>query len=180
MLMPLFLLLPVQAVQAQSSGNLVTSAIVPNRFLVVYRNGEVPLQATALTRSLGGRLVQRQAKLGMGVVEAPPATAAAVFRQLQSSPDIEYAVHDRIVTARSLIGVRPAAPIRSGGTIPSTQSTVTASQNTADSYYTSAAGVGRATGGRLRQRHSRRPSLRPVEPEHGRRSAHCCAGQRRG
>jgi subtilisin family serine protease len=137
MLMPLFLLLPVQAVQAQSSGNLVTSAIVPNRFLVVYRNGEVPLQATALTRSLGGRLVQRQAKLGMGVVEAPPATAAAVFRQLQSSPDIEYAVHDRIVTARSLIGVRPAAPIRSGGTIPSTQSTVTASQNTADSYYTS-------------------------------------------
>ncbi|MHB1021469.1 MAG: S8 family peptidase [Acidobacteriaceae bacterium] len=127
--------------------NLVENAVVPNRFIVVYRNGVVPLQANAQARALGGRMVARQSLLGIGVVQASGASADAVLKALQRDSAVEYAVHDRIVTARSLLQIRPVAPTVPGGApplrprpmpiAPGYGVVVDGSQSSGDSYYTS-------------------------------------------
>lgn len=139
----LWLLMPVRAAFSQ---NLVEDAVVPNRFLVVYRNGAVPFQAGVQTRALGGHMVQRESLLGIGVVQAPMTSAGAVLKALQSDSAVEYAVHDRIVTARSLMDIRPVSPMRKDGPLhvlprpmpilPGTGISEGSNQNTADSYYT--------------------------------------------
>jgi len=92
--------------------------ILPNRYIVVYRN-VIPGDAETRTLALGVRLLHRHDRLGIATVQtlpsALPATAKLAqlpaeddqdtVRRLAAQPNVEYVFHDRIVTAHRL-GVR--------------------------------------------------------------------------
>ncbi len=86
----------------------VDPAIVSHRYIVVYRNGVIPGDAELRTRALSARLLQRNDRFGMAVVNTDTATMddAATLRHLAAQPNVEYVLHDRLVTA-SGITVRP-------------------------------------------------------------------------
>ena len=105
---------------------------VPTRFLVSYRNSAVPIDAEASVQRAGAHLVQRQNALGISVVQATTATAAAVRQQLAGDPHVQAIVEDRILTAHALQVTAAPAP-------------TTASS---DTYYSGPAGWAvRAVGG---------------------------------
>ncbi len=94
--------------------------IVPDRYIVVYRNGAIPAEAELQSRIAGARIVRRQDRLGMASVQTLAATAASakprsvsaesddVMRQLAAQPNVEYVFHDRIVTGNRL-HIKPVA-----------------------------------------------------------------------
>lgn len=101
---------------AQSSP--VAANVVPNRYLVVYRDGTVPVDAAARAQAAGARLIGRHTRFGIATVEIPHRTARpmlsgapsqsaaaddqAAMRALSAQPGVEYVLHDRIVTAHHL------------------------------------------------------------------------------
>lgn len=100
----------VAQTQAAEAGS-----IVPNRFIVVYRTATIPGDAESRARAAGTHILQRQERLGIATVEtlrragASPATAKivlatddATMRQLAAQPEVEYVLHDRIVTGHHL------------------------------------------------------------------------------
>ncbi len=96
------------------------SAIVPNRYLVVYRNGIIPADVETRVNSTGARLLSRNDSLGIAIVQTIQSSNSALERdsrspgtaetiavsRLAAQSDIEYVLHDRIVTAHHL-NVRP-------------------------------------------------------------------------
>lgn len=97
---------------------LETETIVPHRYLIVYRNGALPGDAEARARTAGTHLLQRNDHFGLAVVETNPEIAsphstfvrpqddAATLRRLAALPNVEFVLHDRIVSASHLI-LRP-------------------------------------------------------------------------
>jgi subtilisin family serine protease len=85
----------------------IDTAIVPHRYIVVYRNGVVPGDVELRTRALSARVMQRNDRFGMAVVNADANfTDEATLRHLTAQPNVEYVLHDRLVTASGII-VRP-------------------------------------------------------------------------
>jgi subtilisin family serine protease len=92
-----------------------TAPLVPNRYIVVYRNATIPGDAEAHTRAAGAYLLHRNERLGIASVESnanalhPHSTASAIqgdaetLRRLAAQPNVAYVFHDRIVTADRLI-----------------------------------------------------------------------------
>jgi subtilisin family serine protease len=91
------------------------SAIIPHRYLVVYRNGFIPGDVGARINSPDARLLWRNEQFGIAAVQtvqfqssALPRTLgqqeddAGVVRRLAAQPNVEYVLHDRIVTAHHL------------------------------------------------------------------------------
>lgn len=89
--------------------------IVPDRYLVVYRSASIPADAEARTRAMGVQLLRRQDSLGIATVAAiggnsanirPRALTASddteTMRQLAAQPNVEYVLHDRVVTGHHL------------------------------------------------------------------------------
>lgn len=76
--------------------------VIPGRFIVTYRNGAIPAAAEARTSSAGGALVLRHERLGIGIVQATPATASTVRAQLAADPAVQMVVEDRVVAAYAL------------------------------------------------------------------------------
>jgi subtilisin family serine protease len=70
-----------------------------HRMIVVYRNGSIPGNAEQTAKLAGGRLVRRHELFGAAIV----AGTAAVKAQLQSDPNVEYVVEDRVVTGSMLL-----------------------------------------------------------------------------
>lgn len=110
LLIPCFTVwLAATAVSAQST--LPVGASVPGRFLVSYRSGAIPAGAQALVERAGAHLVQRHEALGISVVQATAATAAAIRRQLAADPNVEAVVEDRVLTAHTLqVSAAPTSP----------------------------------------------------------------------
>ena len=84
-------------------------AAVPNRYLIVYRDGGIPLGAEAQVRSAGARMVGRIEPVGVAILETDTASGTAAVEALRSNPNVEYIVHDRLLSAHSL-AVRSAMP----------------------------------------------------------------------
>lgn len=96
------------------------SPIVPNRYLIVYRNAAIPADVGARVNSAGARLLWRNERFGIAVVQTiqsfhPPNARTATpletdetiaVSRLAAQSEVEYVLHDRIVTAHRLT-VRP-------------------------------------------------------------------------
>jgi subtilisin family serine protease len=121
------------------------SPIVPNHYLISYRNASIPGDAAAYTRLAGARMVQRHERLGVAVVQADgTADDATNMSRLAAQPGVDLVVHDRMVYAHQIatgpVGgyhnplARPLTPI----TMQVNQPPPTAAA--ADSYYNSPQG----------------------------------------
>ncbi len=122
--------LSLLAASAQSSSPV--GASVPTRLLVSYRNSVIPAGAEASVQRAGARIVQQHDALGISVVQATSATAAAVRQQLAADPNVQAVVEDRILTAHALQVTASPAPASA----------------TSDTYYSGPAGWAvRAVGG---------------------------------
>lgn len=78
-------------------------AIVPHRFIVIYRNAAIPGDATVRTHALGARILGRDDLLGIATVESGPATDdASAMRLLRSQPNVAWVIHDRVISATRL------------------------------------------------------------------------------
>jgi subtilisin family serine protease len=79
------------------------AGIAPNRYLVVYRNAVIPADAESHLRSASARLVRRNEHFGIAAVQSDPAQSdASAMRRLAAQPDVDYVLHDRIVSAQRL------------------------------------------------------------------------------
>ncbi|MBS1821107.1 MAG: S8 family serine peptidase [Acidobacteria bacterium] len=82
------------------------ATVVPNRYIVVYRNMAVPGDALLRTRAVGGRLLHRQERLGMTTVQVDTTESTrddeGIMQRLAAQPNVEYVVHDRIVTSHGV------------------------------------------------------------------------------
>jgi subtilisin family serine protease len=85
------------------------TAIVPHRYIVVYRNATIPGDAEARAHAAGTRLIHRNERFGMAIIAAPSnsgipdATDDAQFMQrLAAQPNVDYVLHDRTVAASHL------------------------------------------------------------------------------
>ncbi|MCU1224010.1 MAG: in-like serine protease [Edaphobacter sp.] len=91
---------------AQSNPEFDSNTIFPHRYIVVYRNATVPGDAEIRVRSAGALLLQRHDHFGIASVQSLSSTFdeddAATMRRLSAQPNVEYVVHDRIVTAHQL------------------------------------------------------------------------------
>lgn len=121
--------------------------VLPNRYIVVYRN-VIPGDAETRTLALGARLLHRHDRLGIATVQAtrsalpararlgPPSAEEDqdAIRRLAAQPNVEYVLHDRIVTARRLrIRALPES-------LNATFSVITGTAATYDTFYNSPQG----------------------------------------
>jgi len=121
-----------------------TAPIAPNRFIVVYRNATIPGDAEVRTRAAGANLVHRDERFGIAAVRSiaspnsvhPQSILASgdsdadIMRRLAAQPNVDYVVHDRIVTADRLT-LKPAVPATFSVIIGSTSQ-----PQPYDTYYT--------------------------------------------
>jgi subtilisin family serine protease len=84
---------------ALSGTSSAQAQIGQHRLIVVYRNGSIPGDAEQVTKLAGGRMVRRHELSGSAIV----AGTAAVKAQLQSDPNVEYVVDDRVMTGSMLL-----------------------------------------------------------------------------
>ena len=77
--------------------------ILPHHYIVVYRNSTVPADAETRVHAVGARLIQRSERFGIASVQSSPLDSDAdAMRRLAAQPNVDYVVHDRIVTASHL------------------------------------------------------------------------------
>jgi lantibiotic leader peptide-processing serine protease len=98
-----------------------TSSIAPQRYLVLYHNATIPTDAEARIAASGSRLTQRNEHLGIAAVQSDASEDdATTLRHLANQPNVDYVLHDRIVSAHRL----------RVQTIPATTNTQTATTTT--------------------------------------------------
>ena len=103
-----------------------TTSVVPNRYLIVYRNATIPADAAARVSSAGAHLLQRNEHFGIAAVQSTTVSQddATTIRRLAAQPNVAYVLHDRIVSAHRLqtravtpatlsIAINPAPPSNS-------------------------------------------------------------------
>jgi subtilisin family serine protease len=95
-----------------------TTSIAPHRYLVLYRNASIPGDAEARIASAGVHLTQRNEHLGIAAVQSSEQEDdATTLRRLASQPNVEYVLHDRILSAHSLrLRIINPAPVGITGT----------------------------------------------------------------
>ncbi|HWW97392.1 MAG TPA: S8 family peptidase [Edaphobacter sp.] len=87
---------------AQSS-QIDTSSIAPHRYLVLYRNATIPGDAESRVASTGAHLTRRNEHFGIAAVESTVSEDdASTLRRLAAQPNVDYVLHDRIVSAHRL------------------------------------------------------------------------------
>lgn len=80
-----------------------TSSVAPHRYLVLYRNATIPGDAEAHVASVGAHVIRRNEHFGIAAVESAVAEDdASTLRRLASQPNVDYVLHDRIVTSHRL------------------------------------------------------------------------------
>jgi lantibiotic leader peptide-processing serine protease len=91
-----------------------TSSIAPHRYLVLYRNATIPGDAASRVASAGAHLTARNEHFGIAAVESTlHEDDANTLRRLAAQPNVDYVLHDRIVSAHSL-RLQPIAPASVG------------------------------------------------------------------
>ena len=99
LVLPLALCFTAFAASAQS----VAGAIVPHRYLLVYRNTTIPSDAEARAHAAGARLIRRDEHFGITTVQSNSTQDdATTMRLLAAQPGVEYVLHDRVLTAQHL------------------------------------------------------------------------------
>lgn len=130
-ILSLALVAPLHA-QSTSSRDTLPSPIVSHHYLVVYRNAIIPTDAEARAISAGARLTQRNPHFGIAAAQSlSTADDATTMRRLAAQPNVEYVLHDRLVTAHRL-HIQPI--------LHPTFSVVLGAQAPYDTYYTSPQG----------------------------------------
>ncbi len=80
-----------------------SASILPHHFLVVYRNATIPGDVSARAHAIGAALLQRNEHFGIAVVATDPTQPDDLtIRQLAAQPNVDYVLHDRIVTAQRM------------------------------------------------------------------------------
>jgi lantibiotic leader peptide-processing serine protease len=80
-----------------------TTSIAPHRYLVVYRNATIPGDAESRVASAGAHLVRRNEHFGIAAVESTVGEDdATTLRRLATQPNVDYVLHDSIVSAHRL------------------------------------------------------------------------------
>jgi len=98
-----------------------TNSIAPHRYLVLYRNATIPADAETHLAAAGTRLIHRSEHFGIAAIQsAPSEDDATTLRRLASQPNVDYVLHDRIVSAHRLLLQ----------TIPATTNTQTSATST--------------------------------------------------
>jgi subtilisin family serine protease len=88
---------------AQVGAQVDTSSIAPHRYLVLYRNATIPGDAESRVASTGAHLSRRNEHFGIAAVESTiPEDDASTLRRLAAQPNVDYVLHDRIVSAHRL------------------------------------------------------------------------------
>lgn len=127
------LLLVIESVPAQQLANPVGAA-VPHHYLVAYRGGAFPSVAESFLRIPGVGILSRHQAFGIAVIQTSAGDEAATIAALRAQPNVEYVIHDRILSAHSLL-LRPTLPATFGITTNPPASTPPA-QAPYDTYYT--------------------------------------------
>ena len=85
-------------------------AAVPHRYLVAYRNGVLPANVQSGARLAGMHILRGYAPFGIAVLDtsADP-DEISTLAALRADPAVDYVIHDRILSAHSLI-LRPIFP----------------------------------------------------------------------
>jgi subtilisin family serine protease len=112
----------------------------PHRYLVAYRNNSLPSAATDLSAAMpngltaNARILHVHPSAGIAVVQASPySDDDATLAALRAQPGVEFAVHDRVLSAHSLV-LRSVVPASVGVTAAAPPAPATAPY---DTYYTS-------------------------------------------
>ncbi len=123
-LSPLAPVLLAVSIAPLASAQIDTNSIVPHHYLIVYRNATIPGDAAARVTSAGARLLQRNEHFGIAAVQSPLSQDdATTVRLLSAQPNVAYVLHDRIVSAQSVLA-RTDAPkyVRVVGSVTPTTS----------------------------------------------------------
>jgi subtilisin family serine protease len=91
---------------------------VPHHYLVVYRNSTLPAVAQSMVRVPGVQILHQHQTFGIAVIQTTPAAEASAIATLRADPNVEYILHDRVLSAHSLI-LGPALLATVGVTIGS-------------------------------------------------------------
>ena len=125
-----------------------TNSIAPHRYLVLYHNATIPADAESRVALAGVRLTRRSEHFGIAAVQsAASEDDTTTLRRLAAQPNVDYVLHDRIVSAHRLrVQTLPATTntqttTTSTGRIPThgpinTQSPTTPPSPPYDAYYT--------------------------------------------
>jgi lantibiotic leader peptide-processing serine protease len=132
---PLFFLAFPAQIHAQFD-----TAIIPHHYILVYRNATVPGDASSHAQVAGVRMLRRHDRFGLAVVESTGTATTddtTMMRQLASMPNVDYVLHDRIVTASRVMLAPAFEPTFSVvvGPLPPGQPT-----QSSDTYYNSPQG----------------------------------------
>ena len=96
-----------------TSGAQLDTAIVPHRYIVLYRNATIPGDAEARAHAAGAHLIHRNERFGMAIIAAPASSTSSLtaddaetMQRLAAQPNVDYVLHDRTVAA-SRLTLRP-------------------------------------------------------------------------
>jgi subtilisin family serine protease len=104
-----------------ANAQLDTNTIAPHRYLVLYRNATIPGDAEPRIASAGAHLTRRNEHLGIAAVQsASTEDDASTLQRLSAQPNVQYVIHDRILSAHSL----RLHSVTTSTTIPNPTSTV--------------------------------------------------------
>ncbi|MGD0444467.1 MAG: S8 family peptidase [Edaphobacter sp.] len=116
----LAVLLAIAAISARAQ--IDTTSIAPHRYLVLYRNATIPADAESRIASTGARLTHRNERFGIAAVQsAAQEDDATTLRRLAAQPNVQFVLHDRIISAHRL-RVEPIRPASIGAGGPSQSS----------------------------------------------------------
>jgi lantibiotic leader peptide-processing serine protease len=88
---------------AQIESKIDTNSVAPHRYLVLYRNATIPADAEIRIAAAGGRLTHRNEHFGIAAVQSSAfEDDATTLRRLAAQPNVDYVLHDRIVSAYRL------------------------------------------------------------------------------
>jgi subtilisin family serine protease len=123
-------------VSAQQLPNPIGAA-VPHRYLVGYRNASTASVAQSLVRLPGVQVLREHQSFGIAIVQTDARDEAATIAVLRADPNVEFVVHDRILSAHSLL-LRPVVPAILGVTTGSSPAPIPSPPAPAsyDTYYT--------------------------------------------
>jgi subtilisin family serine protease len=103
------LIVAVAAAPAQKLPSPI-GASVPHRYLIAYRDGVIPGNAEANARLANARVLRLHPTLGIAVLDTSSSPDEDVtLAALRANPNVAFVVHDRILSAHTLILRSPIA-----------------------------------------------------------------------
>jgi subtilisin family serine protease len=93
----------ISTAQTQRQVALAVSQPIPGRLLILYRNHAIPADADSLARAAGARALHHFRHLGVTALSVPSADEPRALAQLAANPQVAVVLHDRYVTAHSIL-----------------------------------------------------------------------------